>query len=59
MMLLIKLAELVIIFFIIRSFINLVLSPKGEKTSPKDSTEKPKRFDSSSHDISDADYEDV
>lgn len=59
MMSLIKIAELVIIFFVIRSFIKMIL-PGAQKSPPeKKPDEPPKRFDDDSHDISDGDYEEM
>jgi len=59
MMSLIKIAELVIVFFVIRSFLKVILPTIRRKSPEKKPDEKPKRFNSSDHNISDADYDEL
>ena len=59
MMLLVKIAELVIVFLVIRSLVRFLKPAEQRKTASKKPTRPPERFDESSHDISDADYEDL
>ena len=59
MTLLVRIAELLLLYAIVRSFIRMGL-PAGRKKAPSQKTAAPTaRFDEKECDISDADYEEV
>lgn len=59
MMSLIKIAELVIVFLVVRTFFKLLRPASRRRPPEKPSGDRPKRFDSDTHDISDGDYDEL
>jgi hypothetical protein len=59
--LLLRIAELVLIIIVVRTFLRMMFpalrKPRAPKNAP--SRETPQRFQTDKHDISDADYEEV
>ena len=56
---LIRMVEMVLIFMILMSIVNLFLPGNNKKNKQSSPKQPPRRFDGEGYDISDGDYEDV
>jgi hypothetical protein len=57
--LLVRIAELLILYTVVRSVIRMLLPAKSKHTPPGPKQSPAPRFDGKEYDISDADYEEV